>query len=176
MNYIPFIIIAIIVLCFKTIYKTLKPNKKIDDNWVKGYIIWRESIRMVLAVLLVVCSYFECMYDRKYTADVTFVVLVAVGGYIFIRSIVRMILVLTGHKWFDIKTSTCMKMSIAETGSDLDSSSVSGVLKTDVENFTFYGYGPSMYLTSQMKKDDKILIIRFRFRKSPYMLIGVRKV
>ena len=173
MKVIPIIIIIIIICCFKTIYKTiLNCKKQIDIVWIRKYVIKREIIRLGLSIVLIILSYFDCIYDKSFPAESEFLILSVLSIYIFMRSIIRIILVLSRNNWFEIKAAECLNTKVETTGSDMDSSSPSAVLKTNMGNFSFYGYGPSMFMSSNMKHGDIILVIRFRFRKT-YMLIGI---
>lgn len=176
MKYIPIFMIIIIVCCFKTIYKTiLKTKRKFDIAWVRKYVIKREMIRTVLSVVLVILGYLECIYEKQFSDETMFSIISALAVFIFIRSVGRIIIVLSRSEWFKIEVAECLNVKLEETGSDVDSASVESKIKTNMGDFSFSGFGPSMFLSSNMKKGDTILIIRFKFRKSPYMFIGISK-
>ena len=171
-----FATIMLFLLCFKTIIKTVsKSRKSIDNKWIERLIIRREIIRLIEAALSVVLGYGYFIYNKTYPQKFLFALVATISLYLFTRSFVHIIMILCKNKRFKIKVETCARITTEETGFDLESSSVRSILKTNVNKYTFYGYGPSAWLCSNIESGDKVLIVRFNKRKKPYMIIGISK-
>ena len=62
-----------------------------------------------------------------------------------------------------------------DSESDVDTSSPMILLSTDKGDYTFHGYGPSVYMASNLDSGDTLINVRFKFGLKPHMLIGIPK-
>lgn len=178
MKIIPPLIIAIMVAIFfcsvKTIYKVITTStEEIDTPWVRNYVTKRELIRIFLSMVLLALSYY--MYGMLFPSKTMFTLLALGAGCLILISIVRIVFVRSGSDWCKITAAKCLDSHCGETGSDVDSASPYAKLSTTAGDFTFYGYGASMFFASNIQKDDTILMVNFKWKSSPYMLLGIPK-
>lgn len=167
--------LLIIILSFKTIYKTCRDKKNvIDEKWVKRYVIKRELIRVVLAMLLVIIAYFHYIYGNTYYPDTKwFRIHSIVSLFIIIRSFVHIIFACLGRGLIRIQAEKCISSSTDEGGSDVDTSSPETNLLTDKSEYKFFGYGPSVFMSSNLNSGDTIIKVSFKYSITKYMLLGV---
>lgn len=136
-------------------------KEKINAKGVKWYITKRESLKIVLYIIL---SYF--IYQINHTvALVTFLI-------ISITPALRIITICLNSTWFSIISAKCLGVTHFMEGGPGDEYSTACLeLTTNKGKFKIIGLGSKKI--SVAIKGENILIVYFKFIKNPYMLMIV---